>query len=134
MTLALPLAGWAQCATTAECDAIILENSRKLWELQADSTSTAVQAKLTDENAYNDIQAAGVVVIKAPHDTGIYDPVWIGINIGTEGTITATEKAIAIKLIKENYRGQSSTHGTAEVLIHYGYFERVAELLKAFTE
>jgi len=132
LTIALPLAAWAQCSTTAECDTAIFENSKKLWQLQADSTATAVQATLTDDDAHNAIEAAGVTVVNAPHENGMYDPVWIGIDITTDGTITAPEKALAVKLIKDNHDGMESPG--ADVRIRYDRFADVAELLKAFTE
>ena len=105
--LAAPVYG----ATNAEIEAQITALRATLWEQQADSTVTVLDALVQDDSTHTDyatLKGAGVTIVNQPHTNGNYDAVWVGVDFPLSSATSADSVKINLALgtLKAQHKAQ----------------------------
>ena len=102
--LAAPIYG----ATNEEIETQILALRATLWEQQADSTVTVLDALVQGDTDYATLKGAGVTIVNQPHPNGNYDPVWVGVDfpLSDADEATALKINLALGILKAQHKAQ----------------------------
>ena len=104
--LAAPVYG----ATNAEIEAQITALRATLWEQQADSTVTVLDALVQDDSTtdYATLRGAGVTIVNQPHLNGNYDSQWVGVDFPLSSATSddSTKINLALGLLKAQHKAQ----------------------------
>ena len=102
--LAAPIYG----ATNEEIETQILALRATLWEQQADSTVTVLDALVQGDTDYATLKGAGVTIVNQPHPNGNYDPVWVGVDfpLSDADEATALKINLALGVLKAQHKAQ----------------------------
>jgi hypothetical protein len=102
------LAAPVYSATNAEIEAQILALRATLWEQQADSTVTVLDALVQGDADYSTLKGAGVTIVNQAHSNGNYDSQWVGVNFPLSEADEATTVKInlALGLLKAQHKAQ----------------------------
>ena len=106
------LAAPVYSATNTEIEAQILALRATLWEQQAASTVTVLDALVQGDAAYATLKGAGVTIVNQPHTNGNYDAVWVGVNFPLESATSADSLKINLALgtLKAQHKAQDCTN------------------------
>ena len=100
------LAAPVYSATNAEIEAQILALKATLWEQQADSTATVLDALVQSDANYSTLKDAGVTIVNQANDRGIFDPMWVGVDFPLSSATSAdsTKINLALSVLKAQHK------------------------------
>ena len=102
------LAAPVYSATNAEIEAQILALRATLWEQQADSTATVLEALVQSDADYSTLKDAGVTIVNQAHPNGNYDHMWVGVDFPLSTAMSADSVKInlALGILKAQHKAQ----------------------------
>ena len=100
------LAAPVYSATNAEIEAQIATLRATLWEQQADSTATVLDALVQGDANYATLKGAGVTIVNQAHPNGNYDAVWVGVDfpLSEADEATALKINLAVGILKAQHK------------------------------